>query len=303
MKTTLNFLLFFFVGQCLSGQLELPYASSILHGNYINPAHVDRDSAYHFTFLNREQWNGAVGAPSSQVLGSLFPLDENSTMGANIFRNASGIQNRFTLDINYSYLLRVNEAKLRFGIVASFQQGRKDFTKQNVLLVDPLDSDPVIEEGIYSFSSFNTGIGMHYQNGIFGFGISLPRLLANRLGILGSEKVSNNTPLFANVTIDAPLGRGSTLKNRLHLQFDSDQYSLLQYFIGYNYRRQLDAGLQLNSQITNGFGLQSLDFIIAIAIHPDFSLGLSYGVPLSPINQVSPGSFEIFLSYAFMREY
>lgn len=302
MKSILNFLVFFFLGQCVYGQLELPYASSILHGNYINPAHIDRDSAFHFTFMNREQWNGAVGTPSTQVLGALFPLDENSKLGGNIFRNASGVQSRFTLDINYSYLLRINEARLRFGIVASIQQGRKDFTRQNVLLIDPLDSDPLIEEGIYSFTSFNTGMGMHYKNGIFGFGISLPRLLANRLGLFGSEKVSNNTPLFANITVDAPLGRGSTLKNRLNLQYDSDQYSLLQYFIGFNYRGQLDTGVQLNSQITNGFGLQSIDFLVAIAIHRDFSLGLSYGVPLSPINQVSPGSFEVFLSYLFRKE-
>ncbi|WP_235297532.1 PorP/SprF family type IX secretion system membrane protein [Portibacter marinus] len=303
MKNIIKILSFIFLCQGLNGQLELPYASSILHGNYINPAHVDRDSVIHFTFLNREQWNGAVGTPSSQVLGALFPLDENSKLGANIFRNASGVQSRFTLDMNYSYLLRVNEARLRFGLVASFQQGKKDFTKQNVLLIDPLESDPVIEEGIYSFTSFNTGIGMHYRNGIFGFGISLPRLLANRIGLFGSDKVSNNTPLFANVTVNAPIGRGSTLKNRLHLQFDSDQYSLLQYYIAYNYRGQMDAGVQLNSQITNGFGLQSIDFLIALAIHRDFSLGLSYGVPLSPINQVSPGSFEVFLSYAFRRDY
>ncbi len=302
MKNILLTISLFFLCQCLSAQLELPYTSSILHGNFINPAHVERDSVMHFSFMNREQWNGAIGAPSTQVLGALFPLDDNSKLGGNIFRNNSGVQNRFTLDLNYSYLLRLNQAKLRFGILASFQQGRKDFTKQSVLLLDPLDSDPLIEEGIYSFSSFNTGIGMHYKNGIFGFGISLPRLLANRIGLFGSEKVSNNTPLFANVTVDAPIGNGSILKNRLHLQFDSNQYSLLQYYLGYNYRRQLDAGIQLNSQITNGFGLQSLDFLIAIAIHPDFSLGLSYGVPLSPINQVSPGSFEVFLSYMLRRE-
>lgn len=302
MKNLVFILAFLFAGQCLIAQLELPYAASILHGNYINPAHVERDSAFHFTFMNREQWNGAIGTPSSQVIGAIVPLDNNSKLGGNIFRNVSGVQSRFTLDLNYNYLLRINSAKLRFGLLASFQQGRKDFTKQSVLLADPLSSDQVIEEGIYSFSSFNTGVGMHYKNGIFGFGISLPRLLANRIGLFGSENVSNNTPLFANVTVDAPVGYGSSISNRLHLQFDKSQYSLLQYFLGFNYRNQLETGIQLNSQITNGFGLQSLDILIALAIHPDFSIGLSYGIPLSPINQVSPGSFEVFISYLLRRE-
>ncbi|GLR18586.1 PorP/SprF family type IX secretion system membrane protein [Portibacter lacus] len=288
--------------QCLSGQLELPYTSSIVHGNFVNPAHIDQEDVTQFVFLNREQWNGAIGAPSSQVVGALVPLDDNSKIGANIFRNTSGVSSRFTFDVNYSYLLKIEEAKIRFGILASFQQGKKDFTKPNVLLSDPLSDDPVISDGVYNYSSFNTGIGMHYQNGIFDFGISLPRLLANRIGLFGSEKVSNNTPLFTYVNVAAPLGGGSKLNNRLNLQFDSGQYSLLQYFIGYNYKSQMDAGVQLNSQITNGFGLQSLDFLVVIAIHKDFSLGLSYGVPLSTINQVTPGSFEVFISYLLRKE-
>jgi type IX secretion system PorP/SprF family membrane protein len=284
------------------GQLELPYTSSILHGNFVNPAHIDKDSVTQFVFMNREQWNGAIGAPSSQVIGALVPLDNNSKVGANIFRNRSGVSGRFTVDLNYSYLLRLNEARIRFGILASYQQERKDFTRPDVLLNDPFSEDPTIAEGIYNFSTFNTGIGMHYENGIFEFGLSLPRLLANRLGLFGSEKVANNTPLFTYVRVDAPLGGGSKLLNRLNLQFDSGQYSILQYFVGYNYKSQVDAGLQLNSQITNGFGLQSLDFLVNLAIHRNFNIGLSYGVPLSPINQVTPGSFEVFLSYLLRKE-
>jgi len=295
MKNLISLVFFFLLCQFGYGQLELPYTSSLLHGN-------DRDSATQFVFLNREQWNGAIGAPSTQALGAIIPLDNNSKIGANVFRNRSGVSGRFTVDVNYNYLLRLNEAKIRFGILASFQQEKKDFTKPGVLLNDPLAEDVVISEGVYNFSSFNTGIGMHYQNGIFDFGLSLPRLLANRIAVFGSDKVSNNTPLFAYVGIDAPLPGGSQLKNRLNLQFDSGQYSLLQYYLGYNYRSQLDAGVQLNSQITNGFGLQSFDIFIALAIHRDFTLGLSYGVPLSPINQVTPGSFEVFVSYLLRRE-
>lgn len=302
MKSLIFLVFFFLLCQFGFAQLELPYTSTIQHGNFVNPAHVDRDSVTQFVFLNREQWNGAIGAPSSQVLGAIVPLDNNSKIGANIFRNSSGVSGRFTFDLNYNYLLRLNQAKIRFGILASFQQERKDFTKQDVLLNDPLSEDAVISEGVYNFSSFNTGIGMHYQNGIFEFGLSLPRLLANRIPLFGSDKVSNNTPVFTYAAVDAPLPRGSQLRNRLNLQFDSGQYSILQYYIGYNHRRQLDAGIQLNSQITNGFGLQSFDLFIALAIHQNFSLGLSYGVPLSPINQVTPGSFEVFLSYLLRRE-
>ena len=144
MKNLLCIVFFFLLCQFSFGQLELPYTSSIKYGNFVNPAHVDRDSVTQFVFLNREQWNGAIGAPSSQLIGAMVPLDDNSKIGANVFRNRSGVSGRFTFDLNYNYLLRLNEAKIRFGILASFQQERKDFTQASVLLNDPLAEDAVI---------------------------------------------------------------------------------------------------------------------------------------------------------------
>jgi type IX secretion system PorP/SprF family membrane protein len=291
-----------FIGNSLTAQLELPYVSSLFYGTITNPAHAEKDSAVQIIFLNRDQWNGVLSAPKSQLISSSIPLSNTSKIGANIFRNTAGVSERFSFDVFYNYTVRVNEGRLRLGILASIQQERRDFTKEDILLNDPLSSDELIAEGIISFTSFNTGIGMHYDYNNFNFGLSLPRLLADRLGLFGSEKVSNNTPLFAYVNAFIPLRRGYKIRNRVNLQFDSNQYSLLQYLASFNYRNQLDAGVQLNSQITNGFNLQSIDFLVSIAIHRNFSLGLSYGVPLSPISRVTPGSFEVFLSYLIPTE-
>ena len=294
---SLIILCIFFANTSVFAQLELPYTSSLFYGTLTNPAFAEKDSAVQFVFLNRDQWNGTVGAPKSQVLSASVPLSSTSNLGTNIFRNTAGVSERFTFDLFYNYKITLENASLRFGILASMQQERRDFTKDQILLTDPLASDELIAEGIVSFSSFNSGIGMHYESGYFNFGLSFPRLLANRLGLFGSENVSNNTPIFVYVNGNIPVSRGITMRNRANLQFDSNQYSLFQYFAGINYRNQLDAGVQLNSQITNGFRLQSFDVLFALAIHKNFSLGFSYSIPLSPITEVTPGSFEVFISY------
>ncbi len=279
------------------GQLELPYNSSLVYGTITNPAHSEKDSAIQIVFLNKDQWNGVVRAPKSQLISASIPISNLSKIGTNIFRNTAGVSQRFSLDLFYNYNLIINESSLKFGILASFQQEKKDFTDDDILLTDPIELDPTIAEGIINYTSFNSGVGMHYENEYFDFGLSFPRLLANRLGLFGSENVSNNTPIFTYVNVYSRLRGGFVLRNRLNLQFDSNQYSLFQYFLGFNYRNQLNTGVQLNSQITNGFKIQSLDFLISLAIHKNFSLGLSYSVPLSAIRQVTPGSFEVFLSY------
>lgn len=281
------------------GQLELPYTSSLFYGTLVNPAHAEKDSALQFVFLNKSQWNGIVGAPKSQVLSASVPLSVTSNLGTNVFRNTAGVSERFTFDLFYNYKVTLENANLRFGMLASIQQERRDFTKEGILLTDPLASDDLIADGINSFTSFNTGLGMHYESGYFDFGLSFPRLLANRIGLFGSEKVSNNTPIFVYANGYFNINRGVRLRNRLNLQFDSNQYSLLQYFLGINYREQLNAGVQLNSQITNGFHLQSFDVLFSLAIHSSFSLGFSYSVPLSPITEVTPGSFEVYVTYIF----
>lgn len=288
-------LLFFLIQ--VQAQLELPYNSNLLYGTLTNPAHVERDSNFQFVFLNRDQWNGVQSAPKSQVIGASIPLSQTSNIGTNIFRNAAGVSEKFSFDIFYNYNIRLNEANLRLGILASMQQERRDFTKESILLNDPLSSDALLAEGIYNYSSFNTGIGLLYEKGNYNLGISIPRLLPTRLGLFGSESISNNTPVFAYVNAKFRVKRGMYLRNRLNLQFDSNQYSQLQYYLGFDYKSNLETGVQLNSQITDGFNLQSIDFIVALAIHESFSLGLSYSVPLNPINQISPGTFEVMLYY------
>ncbi len=295
--STLFIILGIFSSIACFGQLELPYTSNVFYGTISNPGFAEKDSSIQVVFLNRDQWNGTVGAPKSQFLSLSVPLSGTSNLGTNAFRNTAGVSERLTFDLFYNYKVTLENANLRFGILASFQQERRDYTQSNVLLTDPLASDELIADGIISFTSFNSGLGMHYESGNFNFGLSFPRLLANRLGLFGSENVSNNTPIFAYGNANFSVARGYLLRNRLNLQFDSNQYSLLQYFLGIQYRQQLDAGVQLNSQITNGFRLQSFDVLFALAIHRNFSLGFSYSIPLSPITEVTPGSFELYLTY------
>ncbi len=298
-----GFLALFFIGyQSLIAQLELPYTTTILNGNIINPAHSEKDSATFFTFLNRDQWNGIVGAPKSQMISASVPFLDNNHVGANLFRNTAGVSERFTFDLFYNYKIRLDDAYIALGILASYQQERRDFTKDGLLFSDPISIDAVLEEGIISLSSFNTGVGAHYERKNFNFGVSWPRILGNRLGLFGSEKVRNNTPIFAYTNYYYQIRKGFVIRNRLNLQLDTNQYSLLQYFLGFNYRNNLETGIQLNSQITNGFKLQSLDVIAGIHIHKNFTIGVSYGVPLSVINEITPGNFEVNILYLLPQE-
>lgn len=296
----INIFLVFFVSiytSTLFAQLELPYSSTIFYGTIINPAHSEKDSAVQLIFLNKDQWNGVQGAPKSQLVSGSIPMGSSSHIGGNIFRNTAGVSQRFTLDIFYNYKIRMEDAVLSLGLLASLQQERRDFTKEGLLFTDPIATDVLLEEGIISLSSFNTGVGLHYEKEKFNFGLSVPRLLNNRLGLFGSEKVLNNTPIFVYGNLYTTIRRGFILRNRLNLQFDANQYSLLQYFIGFNYRNNIETGVQLNSQITNGFDLHSVDILANIIIHRNFTLGLSYGIPLSPISQLTPGNFEVYINY------
>jgi type IX secretion system PorP/SprF family membrane protein len=169
-----------FIPRAAFAQTEEQSSLYMFNPLLFNPAYAGSRGSIHGVAIARFQWVGIDGAPMSQFLSFDAPLlNQNLGLGFHISNDAIGARNRTSAFADISYGLKLNRKgdRLAFGMSAGADWQVYDFNKTN-----PLDPGDPVYNYYASKVRPNFGAGLYYYGERFYAGVSVPRLLRNRLG-------------------------------------------------------------------------------------------------------------------------
>ncbi|MFK7785937.1 MAG: type IX secretion system membrane protein PorP/SprF [Crocinitomicaceae bacterium] len=258
----------------------------------LNPAATGSEEVMSAIASFRAQWVGFDGAPTTQSVTVHAPLkDMNSSVGAQVYADQIGVDNRTTVNALYSYRISMDNASLRLGI-----SGGASFVQSNYSELQVFESD---DAEIASNSPVgvqpNFGIGVYYTAEKYFASFSIPALLGHRFE-------DNQFRSFSDVqNYNFLLGGGYEFefKNEMGLK-----PSILMKLRANN-RAQFDinAKLQLNQRFDIGLSYRTEEAIIGMfeaKITNQFFAMYSFGMPISDLTKYTFGSHEVGVKYNFI---
>lgn len=259
----------------------------------INPGYAGTKGIGNVLFVARSQWVSFDGAPATRSLAYNTPVEnKNVGFGLSLLSDQIGPMKQTGFYADYSYHLQLSQNfKLGLGLKGGVSFYRANLS--DLITIDP--NDPILDNDIYENFLPNVGVGFFLFSDKTYFGLSVPRLIENKIT---RESVSTE---YVN-------------KQQLHL-----------YFVG-GHQFDLNDDFQLKTSgmfkwvrnapvsfdVTGLFGFKEKFWIGAMyrfdAAYgvltqfkptPALTIGYSYDITITELNGYQNGSHEIMLSYDF----
>jgi type IX secretion system PorP/SprF family membrane protein len=160
-------------------QQDPMYTQYMFNTQTINPAYAGTWESIGFMALARQQWVGFEGAPQTYTFSFQAPLrNERVALGLNAISDKVGLEKRFSLFGDYSYMVRITErTNLRLGLKGGFTNYSNNLQAYQ-LYPDGL-SDPLFQGEIDTKFMPNFGVGAFLYNKNYYVGFSIPKLIHN----------------------------------------------------------------------------------------------------------------------------
>jgi len=277
------------------GQQDPMYTQYIFNLQTVNPAYAGSWQTIGFMALSRFQWIGLKGHPTTQTFSFQTPLkNEDVGIGLNIVNDQLGFEKRFSLNVDYSYLIHLNDiTSLRFGVkggFTSYSNNLYDYDQypDNV-------SDPVFQATINNQFMPNFGFGLFLSSPRYYLSFSLPKLLENSY----KSNINNYT----------------TKAEAKHMYFAGGMVFNISEFVkfkptfmtkmvsGAPFQYDISANVLLAEKFWLGAMYRSGDALGVIAqwvVNKNFRLGYAYDFTTTDLNKYSNGVHEVMLSYEFI---
>ncbi len=295
MKKIFTICFFLLAGGVLMAQQLPQYSQYILNRYVINPASAGTENYFVGQSNYRSQWEGIQDAPRTYIMSVNGPLaNQKMGIGGYVFVDVTGPTRRNGFNLSYSYHLNLTASlKLSMAINAGVLTYGVDGTE--ITFNDP--NDNILAQSQEKNIFPDAGFSFYLYAPKFFFGASAPQLIQNQLDFKNS--------------IEDPTGR---LVNH--------------YFITGGYTHELNSLIELEPSILVkyvkplpiqfeaslrgiyketawvGFSYRQSDAIVLLGgytFQDNFSIGYSYDIIQSDIQQYSTGTHEIMLSIKFNK--
>ncbi len=272
------------------GQFDPMYTQYMYNESSINPAYAGSHKALSFSALARMQWVGIDGSPKTQTFNAHAPLKkEKIGVGINIVNESIGVQKRTGGALNFAYRIKLKSSTLCFGVQAGVVSFIDNFSKVSTVT----QNDQQFIANSQRLTTPNFGAGVYYYTKKFYVGLSIPRMIENKMAIGGgaSNKVSAksfhyflamgyvydvNTQLAIKPTIMIKATQNAPLQGELTVQ------AIM--------KNSLWVGLAYRSG-------DAISALLGYQINPQFKIGYSYDYTLSKLRKYNSGSHELMLNY------
>jgi type IX secretion system PorP/SprF family membrane protein len=325
---TLLCALLLFLAKDASGQQDPMFTKYMFNSMVFNPAYAGSMGYGSARVLYRNQWfKNIEGAPITQTFTFHTPMGERVGLGVSAANDKIGPVSSTVANLVYAYHVPFKDGKIAVGLQAGLMYWRADWGKLDIR--EP--GDGVFEADMQpSFWLPNFGVGVYYYSDLFYVGISAPHLINHDL----RKKVSQTTPdilkwakLYSHYYLTAgaafPINDAIVLKPSLLIKnvgFFSDftsnvdglsstsapteidlDASVLFYntlWVGAAFRTAIEATSK-NAKGNPKSSVDSADLWAAYYLKNGLRIGMAYDYPLTELNTVTPGSFELMLGYDF----
>ena len=290
------FLLFVFVGYNVLSQQDPLSSQYMFNTMTYNPGIAGTSGMICATALNRQQWVGFEGAPTTTLFNISAPVSlfkRKHGVGVVIESDNIGFDKDIDLSAVYSYLVDLNIGKLGIGI----NLGMLNKTLEPNWKIPsgdgfiPPDQDPLIPVNKESFVAFDAGVGVYLKADKYYGSLSITHLNQPKIKFTkGEPYVSRHYYLTAGYTLQLP----------------NPSLELLPSFFVYSDGKvaqfNVTSLLRYNKKVWGGVSYRSGDALIGLVgveLYNGIRIGYSYDFPMSDIRKSTNGSHEFMVNYCF----
>jgi type IX secretion system PorP/SprF family membrane protein len=284
-------LLFLLASWGADGQQRGQHTQYMFNGLLINPAYAGADGPLNLTFIQRSQWAGVRGAPSTQTLlaHSLFK-EKQMGLGLVITNDRIGVHKELNAQATYAYHLSFGRDRyLSMGVQAGVTNRKSDYLS----LAGDSNADPNLFNPFISHTALNFGAGIYFRSGNLHLGLSAPQIMPQKLELndsLALDLGKTNYLIFAKYRL--PLTQA----------IDLEPGALVKYLPGLPLSFDLNVNVVFHRVLSSGISYrkgESIDLILKGQVTPQLQFGYAYDHPIGVIKTLSNGSHEIMVSYLF----
>ena len=298
-------LLIVVAGLMSKAQQDPMYTQYMFNTQTINPAYTGTWEALSFMVLARQQWAGLEGAPKTYTFSMQAPLkNERIALGLNVINDKVGLEKRFYMFGDYSYLLPINEtAKLRLGLKGGFTNYSNNLSEYETNLPGSVIFDPAFQGEIDRKFVPNFGIGGFLYGKRYYVGLSIPKIInvdfENNYNNLSITSEMRHYFLIAGLVFD--LGENVKFKPTMLTKatFSSETGAPAQFDLTANFLIRERFWLGAMYRTGDSFG-----FIAQWIIDKKLRIGYSYDYTTTHLQNFHNGSHEVMISYEmrFLKE-
>lgn len=277
------------------GQYDPLYTQYMFNPLALNPAYAGTNGVLNAMIMSRHQWVGFEDAPSTQTFSIHTPVaSKNIGTGLSIVHDKIGPVTNTNAFFDYSFQFYLNEEiKLSLGLKAGFSHFQRDLSRylSEIGTDDPAYSD-VVETKLLP----NFGFGAYFYSERFYAGLSMPRLLENKIGEDGTlttmqaPKESRLYLLMAGYV--HPLNDDFILKPSFILRATSS--APLSYDV--NLSVLIRQKFWVGAMVRPGYGFGAL---LQYQILPQIRAGYAFDMSTNKMMTHQNGTHEVMISYEF----
>jgi type IX secretion system PorP/SprF family membrane protein len=285
-----------------SAQQEAMTTQYVVNKLFINPAYAGYKENPTFVLTQRNQWIGFKGAPHTSLLSFDSPLKKGEiAVGGSLLYDKVGPASRMGLSGDIAYRFRLsNRATLSLGLKASFELYQATLTDLSLTSQYYGTMDDAFMFNTKGVLLPNVGFGVYYFNKNQFVGLSLPRMIPNKLEKRGTEQYT-----FLNgrqvPTFNFMAGRLIKINKQVKLQPN--------IIVRGVYAAPISLGLYCNTilmdQATVGLFYhvgENLGLLAQWQLDRQLRIGYSVDFPLNSLIRTSLGSHEVMVQYAMQTK-
>ena len=248
------------------------------------------------TAINRQQWVGFKGAPSTTIFNISAPVNPfkiRSGVGLLVESDNVGFDKDINISASYSYHLDVGQGMLGIGVNA----GMLNKTINPEWLIPggdshtPASGDPLIPENKESAVAFDAGLGLYYKADKYYASLSVTHLNQPKIKFSkGTPYISRHYYLTAGYTLQLPDPSLELLP------------SVFAFSDGKVTQFNLTSLIRYNKKLWGGVSYRygdALIGIIGLELFNGIRFGYSYDFTISDMGKNSSGSHEFMVNYCF----
>jgi type IX secretion system PorP/SprF family membrane protein len=295
-KLNLVFLLLVLIFHPVLSQQDPLFSQYMFNTLTYNPGVAGTSGMICATALNRQQWVGFKGAPSTTVFNisaPVAPFKISSGVGLLVESDNVGFDKDINLSAAYSYITSLGLGKLGIGINLGMLNktltpewkipGGDDFT--------PASGDPNIPENKESFVAFDAGMGLFYKADKYYAAVSVTHLNQPKIKFTkGTPYISRHYYLTAGYTLQL----SNPSLELLPSVFAFSDGKVIQFAV--------NSLLRYNKKLWGGVSYRAGDALIGmvgIELYNGVRIGYAYDFPMSDIRKNTSGSHEFMVNYCF----
>ncbi len=295
-KQTLILALLLIIAKAGITQQDPQFSHYMFNQMSINPGYAGSSDMICITGINRQQWVGFEGAPSSTVFQANAPIKPfgiSSGVGLTLVNDKAGFNDNLSISASYAYRADIGQGKL--GIGASFGFLNQKLSPEWYIPIDDYhhqpSGDPLIPENDESVFVFDMGFGLYYKTDNLYIGISATHINEPKLSYTkGTPFIKRNYYLTSGYSFQLPNPLFEIIPS---VQLVSDGItSAITFNTNVTYNKKFWGGVsyRAGSAVVGLIGLQ---------IFNGMRFGYAYEFPTSDIIKGTSGSHEFLISYCF----